>query len=473
MAAYNHHPLPAPPGDEQLSPLSPQTSNLSPQTSNLYQQPSPPQHQYPVQPQGQYGQPNPYQQPQQQQQQQQQQASFPPAPPPHQQAPQYQSQRQSQQQPPPPPQQQPQRPAPAAAPVRPANQSRKSRGFSFRSNGSQDLHETSAEKEAKRLHSKADPTLAISEMEPAAVAAGVRSSLASVRDIQHRDQTGQLITEPDRSNPTRWRFERPLATINSFQEAIESGYARESVYSRRHSTAPGTAERFNPRASMAAASREYNRNSYYGNRPQSVMYGGYENEQQDEYLGPRQHSYGYPNVSQQPWPTGPPRRGQPSRMSSEPQFRGPRQNYPPNVYPVSGNQQSRETVASGSGSGGSVEHAGYQTDPTSDNSSIERKQSPPQPPNDYGIGFSQGSAQPQAFTVGIKNPGIAGPSYSNYQGNSRPNYANAPPVPQKDMHAKNAILRKPTAASISQAQQRPAGLEKRKSWFGRRFSKNN
>jgi hypothetical protein len=54
-------------------------------------------------------------------------------------------------------------------------QSRKSRSFSFRSDKSHgsgnrkiDLHETHAEKEAKRLHSKADPTLAMQEAEPCA-----------------------------------------------------------------------------------------------------------------------------------------------------------------------------------------------------------------------------------------------------------------------------------------------------------------
>jgi hypothetical protein len=54
--------------------------------------------------------------------------------------------------------------------------SRKSRTLSFRSDKSHkstgsgthkiDLHETPAEKEAKRLHSKADPTLAMQEAEP-------------------------------------------------------------------------------------------------------------------------------------------------------------------------------------------------------------------------------------------------------------------------------------------------------------------
>ncbi len=223
-----------------------------------------------------------------------------------------------------------------------------------------------------------------------------------------------------------------------------------------------------------AASREYSRNSYYGNRPQSTMF-GHENEQSEDYLSARQHSYGYPNVVQHPWPTSgyPSRRGQPSRMSSEPQFRGPRQGQPPNVYPGTGNQQSRETVASGSGSGGSAEHADYQTDPTSDNSSIERKQSPPQPVNDYGIGFAQSSTQPPAFTVGIRSPGVAGPSHGNYQGNPRANFKNVPPVPKKDMGGRGAILRKPTASSMGPPQQRPAALEKRKSWFGRHFGKKN
>lgn len=61
-----------------------------------------------------------------------------------------------------------------SAQQRPSQRPRKSRTFSFRSDKSQgsganhkiDLHETSAEKEAKRLHSKADPTLAMQEAEP-------------------------------------------------------------------------------------------------------------------------------------------------------------------------------------------------------------------------------------------------------------------------------------------------------------------
>src|SRR4051812_30521587 len=61
-----------------------------------------------------------------------------------------------------------------SAPPQQTGRPRKPRAFSFRSDksrgsGSQhkvDLHETSAEKEAKRLHSKADPTFAMQEAEP-------------------------------------------------------------------------------------------------------------------------------------------------------------------------------------------------------------------------------------------------------------------------------------------------------------------
>ena len=82
---------------------------------------------------------------------------------------QYQQQYQQQQQ------QQPQAPVPPTTQTkaRPASSQRKSRAFSFRSDKSHDskdqkldLRETSAEKDAKRLHTKADPTLAMNEAEP-------------------------------------------------------------------------------------------------------------------------------------------------------------------------------------------------------------------------------------------------------------------------------------------------------------------
>ena len=45
------------------------------------------------------------------------------------------------------------------------------------------------------------------------------------------DLSNMLIADPDRSNPTRPRFERPLDTIRSFEAAIDGKYGRMSSYS--------------------------------------------------------------------------------------------------------------------------------------------------------------------------------------------------------------------------------------------------
>lgn len=38
-----------------------------------------------------------------------------------------------------------------------------------------------------------------------------------------------ILADPDRSNPTRSRWERPLETIRSFEAAIDGGYDRKSI----------------------------------------------------------------------------------------------------------------------------------------------------------------------------------------------------------------------------------------------------
>ncbi|KAJ5112890.1 hypothetical protein N7456_001424 [Penicillium angulare] len=73
------------------------------------------------------------------------------------------------------------------------------------------------------LQSKADPNMALYEAQPMAVNAEPGTSSAfSLRSIQHKDRQGKVIADPDRSNPTRNRLERPLDTIRSFEAAIES-----------------------------------------------------------------------------------------------------------------------------------------------------------------------------------------------------------------------------------------------------------
>ncbi|KAJ0421483.1 hypothetical protein BJY00DRAFT_312087 [Aspergillus carlsbadensis] len=46
--------------------------------------------------------------------------------------------------------------------------------------------------------------------------------VTSLGAIQHLDRQGKVIADPDRSNPTRPRMERPLDTIRGFEAAIAS-----------------------------------------------------------------------------------------------------------------------------------------------------------------------------------------------------------------------------------------------------------
>ncbi|KAH6650832.1 hypothetical protein F5144DRAFT_543825 [Chaetomium tenue] len=366
-----------------------------------------------------------------------------------------------------------------SAPPQQTERPRKSRAFSFRSDKSRgsgshhkiDLHETPAEKEAKRLHSKADPTFAMQEAEPSAVATTVKSSLASLRSIQHKDVFGNPIPEPDRSNPTRSRWERPLDTIRSFEAAIDGGYNN-----RRSIIRPdGNVSRFN-------------HDSYYGSRPPSMMYANRADSslpdlrssgmgQRDSYYEQQPGYGGYGGPAQNG------RRGWP-RMASEPhhgasyrQQQHQHQHQQQMDYSLPSNHRSYETVTTAAGSGSSAEPAGYHTDPTSsDNSSVERVQSSvprrqPEPVNDYGIGFSQSpSYQGPSFALSTGG-GAGGGHNNNYQAGGAHGHGNPPPpVPRKDV---GGTLRKPVSNPVHQAHQaRPAQPEKRKSWFARRFSKH-
>ncbi|KAL1851118.1 hypothetical protein Plec18167_008809 [Paecilomyces lecythidis] len=69
------------------------------------------------------------------------------------------------------------------------------------------------------VQSKANPVMALNEEQPAALAFE-KSTLRSLSQMQHVDANGNPITEPDVSNPTRYRYERPLDTIRSFERAI-------------------------------------------------------------------------------------------------------------------------------------------------------------------------------------------------------------------------------------------------------------
>ncbi|EFW99598.1 hypothetical protein CMQ_7966 [Grosmannia clavigera kw1407] len=349
----------------------------------------------------------------------------------------------------------------------------RSRSFSLRSDksgqsGSQKFEpETHDEKERKRLHSKADPMLAMTEAEPSAVAATAKVSLGSIRGVTPRDRFGNVIVEPDVSNPTRSRWERPLDTIRSFEAAIDGGYnRRSSVYqpSEAAESVSGGNTRRNSYFNNNTSPR-YPQDAYYAPNPHSLIPATYSQQelrhQRDAYS---EQGSGYNGAGHAH--NGGGSRPRYNRTATEPQAQqNGYRNGEQNIYPAVGGHRSYETVASGSGASGG-EPAGYLTDPTSsDNSSIDRRQSPlkqqHKPGNDYGIGFSQSSAyQPSSFAVGGPRPGngMGAPTKLSMSQNSD-NLAPAPPPMQQGVN----VLRKPTT---------PAP-DKRKSWFSRKLSRKS
>lgn len=206
--------------------------------------------------------------------------------------------------------------------------------------------------------------------------------------------------------------------------------------------------------------------SYYGSRAASFRGEGSQHgapvpsSTRNSYYDNQQHSNnnsGYYTTSAGPSGYGRrPLREQSSRMASDPHLRSHGREQ--NVYPLPHKDRSYETVTSAAASGNS-DPAGYQTDPTSsDNSSIHRT-SPAKHANDYGIAFSQSQTyKAPALTVNLSPPGkshLPTPPNASYQN----------PLP--------AIPRKEASVLKRQVSTTPSGVEKRKSWFSRRFSKTS
>ena len=199
---------------------------------------------------------------------------------------------------------------------------------------------------------------------------------------------------------------------------------------------------------MTTAERPNFQNSYYGGRTSSYADGrsSYYGGGARENAGPS-NGY-YPNRARYP------------RTASEPQFNNG------GVYPTKGNQQSYETVTTASGSGSS-DPAGYGTDPSSMNSSMDQITSPPVPTKDPGeaYGFSGFGGDPQYAPPGA---GLQ-ENYGSQRAGNGPTVlrkeSSGPRVPIKLGQA-SGNAGPPTAGA-----DRPAPAEKRKSWLGRRFSR--
>jgi len=211
----------------------------------------------------------------------------------------------------------------------------------------------------------------------------------------------------------------------------------------------------------------YGQNGYYGGRsqsyrPESTYIDGRANgmTRPDSYYnsadstGPS-NSY-YPNRARYP------------RTASEPHFSNGQ-----NVYPVPGNQQSYETVTTASGSGSSPDPVGYSTDPSSENSSLDRIAPPPKDHVET-YGFNGFGSAPQYLPPGSGINDQFGLNGAQRQGNGY-QHQGPPPLPRKESAGPPRVPIKLGASSgnVLSKDSRPATGEKRKSWFGKRFSKTS
>ncbi|KAL4935309.1 hypothetical protein BDV06DRAFT_207244 [Aspergillus oleicola] len=375
----------------------------------------------------------------------------------------------------------------------PASPPRRSRGFSssgrsdksektHRSSGSgQKIHltETAEEKHRRSLQTKADPMLAMNEAQPNLVALE-KSNLGSLRSMQHKDQYGNLISEPDLSNPTRPRFERPLDTIRSFEAAIYGSYAaaRPTSFAQTgdDATTPGDYSRrssyYNPYSH--GHNRQYSDRGY-PNRPNYSRPNSYYDN------GNGYHNGGGPSESYYPYNQGGGRRPRQHHRghSGHPSNADQQNGYAQNGYHKS---SDNVTVASPSGSGSTPDQWANSTDPSSINSTLDpfqQQQQLQQQQQEQAITENYGF---QGFGVG---PSIDEQTFAGHAAGKAPyGQAQTPAPPVHDPNAGGPVGGTPLVAgrrhlqrkSMHQPQQSvssDAGGDKRKSWFKRRFSKNN
>ncbi|MCJ1311146.1 hypothetical protein MMC25_004816 [Agyrium rufum] len=365
--------------------------------------------------------------------------------------------------------------------VRPRSKSMLSFAGSHKSSNSipkiTDLTESPTEKSRRRMTTKADPNVAMNDAQPAAQALE-KTTMDNLRATQHKDTSGNIITDPDLSNPTRHRFERPLDTIRSFEAAIDGSYNRrysqraesyQGAQSRRSSAFfSGTSSNFVPQQ------QRYNGDGgggYYGNR-------GW-NSRPESYVGDYYNNNGPPQGRR----FGP-------RTQSDPALYGQNSE----LYPTHNYQKSYDTVTTAASGSHATDQYANSTNPSSENSSVDRIQ---QPSKDLGeqYGFSGfGGAPPLQGPILEEhrqgNPLYGQPGYGQrqgglhagtaYQGNS----AAPPPPPPHDQPAVSRprvpmkLGKTPPTQGQSNSYSSQTSPEsptppegKRRSWLMRRFSK--
>jgi hypothetical protein len=305
-----------------------------------------------------------------------------------------------------------------------------------------------------------------------------KSNLGNLRAMQHKDQFGNVITDPDLSNPTRPRLERPLDTIRSFEAAIYGTYTgRPASYAK-------TEPELGYRADYSRRSSYYGGHNGYANRGYGEQEGYYNGRgtysRPDSYVEggygagpPPENYYPYNQMSGRPRPRHHPRMN--SEHYGNNASNGYAQNgYAQNGYGQNGYHKSYENVTAASGSGSNTEPWGNSTDPSSVNSSIDQLQQQQRMdersvadnfgfqgfgpgPNLNGKVAASGGAGPERIVLG--NNQSSAPATDS----GGPVGGGPAPTTRRQLRKTNNV---PTAAPAA------AGDTKRKSWFKRRFSKD-
>ncbi|KAK5124287.1 hypothetical protein LTR85_001990 [Meristemomyces frigidus] len=345
------------------------------------------------------------------------------------------------------------------------------RGFSFRSDKSGsskgnkvDLTE-SPEAKARRdsiwkTSSKANPNAAMNEAQPGMLNLTEQSTLASLRTEQHKDVNGNIIVDPDLSNPTRPRLERPLDTIRSFEKAIDNGYKRRSSYraetfdqnnqfASRRSSYLGGGEYMKPANKRQSVANGLSAGYDSGTSPgrHSAMGGGYYGSQRpDSYMGQGHHN-------------GPPRMRYGNRVQSDGAMNGYSR-----PYPQQGPHQSQDTMHTGVSNGSdSTGPWASGTEPSSENSSIDKNLANGKQPESYGQnGFGPNS---YGSPVIMEEQGAHAYGADGYGQNGGP--VQSPSAPRKPI----ALGNSGSAQGGSLPTNTRPEPEKKKGWIKRRFSK--
>lgn len=176
--------------------------------------------------------------------------------------------------------------------------------------------------------------------------------------------------------------------------------------------------------------------------------------------------------------------GQGNRVASDPALYGQNSH---GVYPTHGYQQSYDTVGSASVNGsGATEQWGNSTDPSSENSSIDRVQPPQKPDVGEQYGFNGFGGAPQFPGPILEEHGADAPAYGQpgygkthatpgagfpYQGND---VAPAPPPHSAKQTPPRVPIKLGGSTPPVNGDSSPTSPgDKRKSWIKRRFSKGS